>query len=92
MNSRALHIHIQRMVVEGLPAHGQQRFVRALETQLTKMASNGFANAFTGSGARRIATLDAGRLGANATPEQAAGQATAALRNRLAGKGTNRHG
>lgn len=91
MNSRALHIHIDRMVVEGLSALGQQRFVRALETQLTKMASDGFPNAFTG-GARHIAALDAGRLRAGATPEQAAAQVTTALRAGLAGKGSKRHG
>jgi len=91
MNSRALHIHIDRMVVEGLPLMGQRRFVRALETQLTQMANDGLPNVFTG-GARHIPAVDAGRLRAGATPEQAASQVTAALRSGLAGKGTNRHG
>jgi len=91
MNSRALHIHIDRMVVEGLSPLGQQRFVRALQTQLSRMASDGLPNLFTG-GARRISARDAGRLRTDATPEQAAGQVAAALRAGLAGKGSNRHG
>lgn len=91
MNSRALHIYIDRMVVEGLPLMGQRRFVRALETQLTQMANDGLPNVFTG-GARRIPTLDAGRMRAGATPEQAASQVTAALRSAIARKGTNHNG
>ncbi len=90
MSSRSLHIHIGRMVVEGLPA-GQQRFVRALETQLAKMASDGLPNVFTG-GARHIAALDAGLVRTGATPEQVAAKVIAALRMGLAGKGANRHG
>ena len=92
MNSRALHIHINRMVVEGLPARAQQGFVRALEKQLGQMACDGLPAAFYGATSRRIATLDAGRLGPGATPEEAAAQVTAALRSGIAGKGTNRHG
>ncbi len=92
MNSRVLHIHIDRMMVEGLPMHKQQRFVRALETQLSKLASDGLSDALMGVGTRHISSLDAGRLRAGATPEQAAAQVTAALRGGLAGKGGDRHG
>lgn len=91
MNRRTLHLHIDRLLVEGLPAHGEKRFVRALEAQLTKLASDGASAAFAGSRVRRMAKLDAGQLRAGATPEQAAAQVTSALRTGLAGKGTSRH-
>jgi len=91
MNSRALHLHIDRLVVDGLPAQGKQRFVRALEAQLTRLAQDGMPTAFAVGRARRIASLDAGPMRAGATPEQAAAQVTAALRGSLAGKGAGRH-
>ena len=91
MKRRTLHLHINRLVVEGLPAHSEKRFVRALETQLTKLAYEGMHEAFGGVCARRIASLDAGTLRVGTTPEQAAAQVTAALSSGLAGKGTGRH-
>jgi hypothetical protein len=92
MNSRKVHIHIDRLVVEDLPAHAQQRFVHALENQLTRMVDAQAPRELSASGSRRIASLDAGRMRAGATPEQAAAQVTAALHGKLAGKGINRHG
>lgn len=91
MNSRTLHLHIDRLVVEGVPAHGRQRFVGALESELTKLASDGLAGALAGSRKREIASLDAGTLRHGATPEQAAKQVTSALRRGLAGRRTGRH-
>ena len=92
MNSRKVHIHIDRMVIEGLPPHAHQRFVRALETHLTQMVDAQAPRDLFAASSRRIASLDAGRLRAGATPEQAAAQVTAALHGKLAGKGINRHG
>ena len=89
--NRALHLHIDRLVVEGIPAQGRQRFLGALESQLTKLASEGLRDALAGGRKRRIAALDAGVLRAGATPEQAAAQVTAALRNGLAGRRAGRH-
>jgi hypothetical protein len=83
-------LYIDRLVVDGLPTQGKQRFVRALEAQLTRLANDGMSTAFAG-GVRRIAKLDAGLMRAGATPEQVAAQVTAALRGSLAGKEANRH-
>jgi len=91
MSRRTLHLHINRLVVNGLPAHSERRFVRALEAQLTKLASEGMKEAFGRDQGRRIASLDAGVLRAGTTPEQAAAQVTAALRGGLAGRGAGRH-
>jgi hypothetical protein len=95
MNRRTLHLHIDRLVVEGLPAHSEKRFVRALEAQLTKLAIHGLQDAFRRGQARRIASIDAGVMRAGTSPEQAATQITAALRSGLAGglagKGAGRH-
>lgn len=92
MNSRTVCIHIDRMVVEGLPALAQQRFVSALKKQLTQMAEAQAPYGFAAGGSRRISSLDAGRLRSGSTPEQAAAQITATLRGKLAGKGASRHG
>ncbi len=91
MNRRTLNLHIDRLVVEGLPAHSEKRFVRALEAQLTKLASQGMPEAFGRGHMRRIASLDAGVMRAGTTPEQAAAQVTAALHSNLAGKGAGRN-
>lgn len=87
MNSRELKIHIDRLVVEGLPAQGQRRFVRALENQLAELASG---LPVTSIAAGRIASVDAGQMRAGATPEHAASQVTAALRTAIAGRGNSR--
>jgi len=91
MNSRVLHLHIDRLVVDGIAAQGKQRFVRALEAQLTRLAQDGLPAALAGGRVRRIGQLDAGPMRAGSTPEQAAAQVTAALRGSLAGKGAGRH-
>jgi len=74
-----------------VPAQGRQRFVGALEAELTKLASEGLAGALAGSRRRRIASLDAGVLRAGATPEQAAAQVTSALGSALVGRRVGRH-
>ena len=62
MNSRAhLHLHIDRIVVEGCRPTASRRFVRALEKQSDEMASQRAARSIRGRRHRgRIASLDAG--------------------------------
>jgi hypothetical protein len=91
MSRRVLHLHIGRLVVEGLTPQSEKRFVRALEAKLAELASEGMQSAFGGGRVRRIGSLSAGVLRAGTTPEQAAAQATAALRSQFAGKGPGRH-
>ena len=44
---KTLHLHIDRIVVEGLSESGQRRFVRVLESQLHALAESGIADGFT---------------------------------------------
>lgn len=82
MSSRVLHLHIDRIVVDGLPASAQQRFVRALKSGLTEMAENGIPPGLS-AGKRRISSLDAGQLARGASGEQAAGQVLRAIQQNL---------
>jgi hypothetical protein len=84
MNARRVHVHIDRIVVDGLPTSGRKRFLRALEVQLEELAESGLADA-TSSPRRRIGSLQAGQMRPGAGAEQAAGQVAAALRQRLGG-------
>jgi hypothetical protein len=92
MSKRTVHIHIDRLVVEGIDARGQQRFVRALEAQLAE-AARGAATvgAFAGNGLmRRIGRVDAGEMRAGATPERAAAQVASAVGAAIEGRGRGR--
>ncbi len=82
MSSRALHLHIDRIVVAGLPASAQQRFVQALKSGLTEMAENGIPPGLS-VGKRRISFLDAGQLPRGASGERAAGQVLRAIQQNL---------
>jgi hypothetical protein len=98
MSTRVVHLHIDRIVVEGLPASAQQRFMRALEQGLNGFANDGLAQsgfagqkpaAQGGITKSRITALDAGQIrsgaGRKATAEQAAGQIVQALQQKLGG-------
>ena len=91
MNSKALHIHIDRLLVEGLTAGQQRRFVRALETQLEaqlpQLAGQAFAS---GRPSQHIPRLNVAAPGSGSSPERAASQITSALRGAIAGKGNSR--
>jgi hypothetical protein len=87
MTTRALHVHIDRIVVEGLPASGQARFTRALEGRLREMAESGLAAGFKGGTRKRIAGLSAGELRPGATAEQAAAQVAGAIGRAVTGAG-----
>jgi hypothetical protein len=82
MSSRVLHLQIDRIVVDGLPASAQHRFIRALRSGLTQMAENGIPPG-TSAGKRRISSLDAGRLPRGASAEQAAGRVLRVIQQNL---------
>jgi hypothetical protein len=92
MSKRTVHIHIERLVVDGIDGRGQHRFVRALEAQLTEAARGAAAaGVFAGDGlAHRIGRVDAGEMRAEATPERAAGQVAKAVGIAIEGKGRGR--
>ena len=92
MNKRTVHIHIERLVVDGIDARGQQRFVSALEAQLAGSARVAAASgAFAGYGsARRIGRVDAGEILAGATPDRAARQVAKAIGSAIEGNGRGR--
>ena len=93
MKKRTLHLHIDRIVVEGLPDSRRHRFVRALESQLTELAESGLDTAFTRGAQQRIESLNAGQLRPRATAEQAAAQVVNSLRQSISGGGEARkHG
>lgn len=77
---KALHLHIDRIVVEGLSESGQRRFARALEAQLHALAESGIADSFTRTTRKRIQSLEVGQLRPGATPEQAAAQVIRSIR------------
>jgi hypothetical protein len=90
---KLLHLHIDRIVVEGLPEAGQRQFASALRAQLREFAESGIANQFSGRVRRKIASLNAGQLRAGTTPSQAAMQVVQALRQNIGAKGSsNRFG
>jgi len=71
---RSVHLHIDRIVVEGLPETGQRQFSRALEDRLRAWAGSGIADGFASDAWMRIRVLDAGQLRTGATASQAAAQ------------------
>jgi hypothetical protein len=77
---KSLHLHIDRIVVEGLPEAGHRQFRSALETQLRDLAESGIADRFSANARKRIQSLDAGKLRPGATPAQAAAQVAKAIR------------
>jgi hypothetical protein len=80
---KSLHLHIDRIVVEGLSKSGQRRFASALEAELHRIAEGGIADAFTRNTRKRIQALNAGKLRAGATPEQAAAQVARSIRESI---------
>jgi hypothetical protein len=89
---KSLHLHIDRIVVEGLSQVGQRRFASALEAQLRTMAESetgegDLLNQFTRSTRKRIPALSAGQLRPGASPEQAAAQVVRSIRQSIGGGG-----
>jgi hypothetical protein len=87
MSQRTVHIHIDRLVVDGMDARGQQRFMRALEAQLAEAARQAVAaGAFRADGfTRHIERVDAGEMPAGATPEKSAGHVAKAVGTAIQG-------
>jgi len=92
MSKRTVHIHIERLVVDGIDARGQQWFIRALEAQLVDAARGAAAaGVFAGHRVmRQIGRIDAGEMRAGTTPERAAGQVAKAVGTAIEGKGRAR--
>lgn len=92
MSKRVVHIHIDRLVVDGIDARGEKRFVRALEAQLAESAREAAAaGAFAGGAlVQQISRVDAGEMRAGATPERAARQISKAIGTAIEGKGRGR--
>jgi hypothetical protein len=80
MGMKSLHLAIDRIVVDGLPASGRHRFVSALQQRLREAAQNGISEEFGRDADKRIQSLSAGRLRPKATPDEAAQQVVNAIR------------
>jgi hypothetical protein len=76
-----VHLHIDRLVVEGLPEAQQRQFARSLEQQLRAWAVSGV----TRNSRVRVQTLSAGILKPGATASEAASQVIHSLTHRLGG-------
>lgn len=81
MNS--LHLHIDRIVVDGLSENEQRRFARVLRAHLDKFARSSIADQFASSRRKNIPALP-GTLPGGATAEQAAAQVVRSLRRSIA--------
>ncbi|HKF48709.1 MAG TPA: hypothetical protein VKB38_15230 [Terracidiphilus sp.] len=81
MNS--LHLHIGRIVVDGLAEREQQRFARVLSAHLDKFARSGIADRLSANQRKSISALP-GTLPPGATAEQAAAQVVRSLRRSIA--------
>jgi hypothetical protein len=86
----ALHVHIERLSLPGYTQAQSQRFVAVLNRAIAEFsAARGLASM---TGGEHLARLDAGRLRAGATPEEAARQLAARLCSSLASNpGGTRH-
>ncbi len=71
---KAVHLHIGRIVVEGLPKAQQRQFARVLEERLHAWAASGAASQLSSGAHVEIPALDAGLLRPGATASQAAMQ------------------
>jgi hypothetical protein len=80
---KTLHLHIDRIVVEGLPEANHRQFLSALETQLHELAEGGIANQFSGNTRKRLQSIDAGQLRPGASPAQVAAQVANAIRQTM---------
>jgi hypothetical protein len=86
-----VHMDIRRLSLSGYTQVQQQRFMLALETSLTQLASE--KNGWSSMPSRHLAHLDVVRPGASVEPEQAAQQLAQQLFGMQAdSKGARRHG
>ncbi len=80
---KAVHLHIDRIAVEGLEETEQRKFARTLEEHLEAWAASPAANGMAANGHVKIPALDAGMLKPGATARQAATQVVNSLARRL---------
>lgn len=83
---KTLHLHIDRIVVEGLSPSDQRQFARSLEHELRQLGQSGIAGEFKGNTRRRIQSLQAGILKPGSRAPQAAAQIAAAIRSSLSAR------
>ncbi|HWE85322.1 MAG TPA: hypothetical protein VG267_10290 [Terracidiphilus sp.] len=77
---KSVHLHIDRITVDGLSAGEQRQFARALETKLRALA---VADGVADGGDRNLGAVNAGVLRRGAGANQAATQVVNAIRARL---------
>jgi hypothetical protein len=83
-----LRIGIDRVTLHGFARADQRRFAQSLQTKLTELAAFHRNHDWSTAGQRlRIRSLDAGRLRAGASAEDAARQIATALFAELTGRG-----
>jgi hypothetical protein len=81
-----VHIHLDRLLVEGLPAGEKQAFLRALEERMRALAADVATEGMNRS--QRIVKVDAGVMRGLGGAETAAGQVVKAVRRALAPGGS----
>jgi hypothetical protein len=84
---KKIHLHIDRITVDGLSATEQRRFARALEAQLLALADEGGAGAIVGGQNRVIRSASPGELAPGASANRAAAQVANSIRQSLTGRG-----
>ena len=89
---KSIHLHIDRIVVDGLPHSARQQFATALEAGLREWAETDIAGRFPGNLRRRIQSLSAAPLRGDRQPARAAAQIVDSIRQGTAGKGPERGG
>lgn len=87
---RSLHIAIDRIVVDGLPASARRDFVVALQETLCRLAASGIPQSLANDTYKTIDILTAGRLPPAATPAQAATRVANSIWSSLAATGSQK--
>ncbi len=83
---KSLHLHIDRITVDGLSATEQRRFAEELEAQLRTLAAEGFAHGRTAGPDRAITSVSASQLRPGGSAAQAAAQLTDSIRHSMGGR------
>ena len=83
---KEIHLHIDRITVEGLSAGEQRRFARALETELHALAAEAGVGAIAAGDDRRIRSVNAGVVLPGVSANRAAAQVAKSIRRSLAGQ------
>lgn len=84
---KSLHLAIDRIVVEGLPASERRRFIGALEERLREFAQDALPQAIADSARRSIPSLSVGQPRREFAAEDAALQVVNTIRRGLGANG-----